>query len=170
MITIMYAEGAGSVDHVLVDCVDLQRRPLWHHVLACPAATHLLDPSSHRLYPKVSLCTIPTKLVEAFKPMCLKVEACNGCHIVNVMMCEQSSVMSGMQSLWDISTGLDTRKDVRIASCGFTPYNHSTLQANWQMWLHLETAKSVVKIAKLRPLEFARHILISISATVRRAG
>ncbi|KAL3159675.1 hypothetical protein ABBQ38_010082 [Trebouxia sp. C0009 RCD-2024] len=46
------AEGAGSVEHRLVDCVDLQRHPLWHHVLVCPAATHLLDPSSHRLYPK----------------------------------------------------------------------------------------------------------------------
>ncbi|KAL3157642.1 hypothetical protein ABBQ32_012087 [Trebouxia sp. C0010 RCD-2024] len=46
------AGGKGSVEHRLVDCVDLQRRPLWHHVLVCPAATHLLDPSSHRLYPK----------------------------------------------------------------------------------------------------------------------
>lgn len=74
VITVMYAEGAGSVDHMLVDCVDLQRRPLWHHVLACPAATHLLDPSSHRLYPKVTPCTIPTRLLEAFKSTCVKVE------------------------------------------------------------------------------------------------
>lgn len=53
----MSAGGKGSVEHRLVDCVDLQRRPLWHHVLVCPAATHLLDPSSHRLYPKVDVPT-----------------------------------------------------------------------------------------------------------------
>ena len=56
----MDAEGAGIVDHVLLDCMDLQRRPLWQHVLACPAATHLLDPSSHRLYPKVVPCNTQT--------------------------------------------------------------------------------------------------------------
>ena len=49
------AEGIGGVEHLLVDCVDLQRRELWQYVAAWGAATHLLDPFTQRLHPKVRL-------------------------------------------------------------------------------------------------------------------
>lgn len=47
------AEGIAGVEHLLVDCVDLQRRELWQYVAAWGAATHLLDPFTQRLHPKV---------------------------------------------------------------------------------------------------------------------
>ncbi len=47
------AEGIAGVEHLLVDCVDLQRRELWQYVAAWGAATHLLDPVTQRLHPKV---------------------------------------------------------------------------------------------------------------------
>lgn len=48
------AEGLSGVEHVLVDCVDLQMRELWQYVAAWGAATHLLDPLTQRLHPKVT--------------------------------------------------------------------------------------------------------------------
>ncbi|KAA6413617.1 MAG: hypothetical protein FRX49_13725 [Trebouxia sp. A1-2] len=45
-------EGIAGVEHLLVDCVDLQRRELWQYVAAWGAATHLLDPFTQRLHPK----------------------------------------------------------------------------------------------------------------------
>lgn len=48
------AEGVAGVEHLLVDCVDLQRRELWQSVAAWGAATHLLDPFTQRLHPKVT--------------------------------------------------------------------------------------------------------------------
>ena len=47
------ADGIAGVEHLLVDCVDLQRRELWQYVAAWGAATHLLDPFTQRLHPKV---------------------------------------------------------------------------------------------------------------------
>ena len=47
------AGGGGSyVDHLLVDSVDLQSRPLEAWVLAHAGASHLLDLASSRLVPK----------------------------------------------------------------------------------------------------------------------
>ncbi|DBA86232.1 hypothetical protein WJX77_001095 [Trebouxia sp. C0004] len=56
-------EGIAGVEHLLVDCVDLQRRELWQYVAAWGAATHLLDPFTQRLHPKNQVFFRPSAAV-----------------------------------------------------------------------------------------------------------
>jgi len=59
----------GYVDHLLVDAVDLQARPLEAWVLAHAAATHLLDVPAGRLLPKVRRRARAIRVSRRFAPI-----------------------------------------------------------------------------------------------------